>query len=223
MRELSTLLPVHGLLQRRRVLVLRAQGCLLLTPYVGLACAVVIGTVFAVSSVSKVHSRRDMTDFTHSTRAMLSAVVGPRLAGGRVATTVAWAVVVLEAVILPLVLLPATAGPGLVVAGLMLTVFSAAVRATIRSGTPVSCRCFGNSTAAVRGRHLWRNGLLGAAALIGLIAHSVQPERPPVSVGAAVACASGLVAALFLIRLDDLVDLIRPSRVGSSRRERKTT
>ncbi|HZN71741.1 MAG TPA: MauE/DoxX family redox-associated membrane protein [Micromonosporaceae bacterium] len=181
---------------------------------VGVACAGLIVTVFATSSASKVHSRRAFADFRRSTRVMFTALVGARFATAAAAAVIAWAVVVAEMVTVSLVVFPATAAAGFGLACVVLVGLSMAMAATVRSRQAVSCRCFGASAVPVKSWHLWRNALLLAVAVGGLVAGAVKPDGSVTPTASVIAVAVGVVVAVLLIRFDDLVELLRPSRIG---------
>ncbi|MFE3315054.1 MauE/DoxX family redox-associated membrane protein, partial [Embleya sp. NPDC059213] len=120
-----------------------------------------------------------------------------------------YAVVAGEISVPVLVLVPPTRGVGFAVAGVLLAGFTAAVGAALRRGRRSSCRCFGASDAPLGPRHLVRNGILLAASIAGLSATGLASptDLPPALAGSAVAVVAGLLGALLLISLDDIVDL----------------
>ncbi|MFB9236538.1 MauE/DoxX family redox-associated membrane protein [Plantactinospora siamensis] len=164
--------------------------------YLEVACRILIGVVFFVSATSKLRSRAELRAFGDSLPDFLplpAALIGP------LSLTVA----LLECAVVPLVLLPVTAPVGCVVAFVLLAGFTVAVASTLRAGRRIACRCFGPAREPLGPRHLLRNGVLLAAAAGGLPlgAGGAQP------VGLVVAGATGLVAALILIHLDDILGL----------------
>lgn len=89
-------------------------------------------------------------------------------------------------------------------------VLAAGVTVVIRAGTRAVCACFGaRATRPLGGSHLVRN--LGLLALLttGLIGTVAGHDEPTAS-GASVAIAAGLVVALLVTRLDDLILLFVP-------------
>ncbi|MFI6586828.1 MauE/DoxX family redox-associated membrane protein [Embleya sp. NPDC050493] len=167
--------------------------------YIYVGCAGLIGLVFAASAVTKL---RDFTGFVDS----IPGLVPMRARSTR---PIGCAVVAAETSVPVLVLLPPTRGPGFVVAGVLLAAFTAAVGAALRRGRRSPCRCFGASDTPLGARHLVRNGVLLAASIAGLSATGLDPSAdllPPLA-GSAVAVVVGLVGALLIISLDDIVDL----------------
>ena len=99
---------------------------------------------------------------------------------------------------------------GLVLSALLLVVLTAGIAIEVRRGTTAGCACFGVVSHRLGTRHLVRNALLVVCVVAGLAAYPMvrtQTVRPG---EALVALAGGLVVALILIRLDDLVDLFAP-------------
>ncbi|WP_020554394.1 MauE/DoxX family redox-associated membrane protein [Embleya scabrispora] len=167
--------------------------------YIYVGCACLIGLVFAASAVTKL---RDFDGFVDSIPGLV-----PMRAGST--RPIGYAVVAGEISVPVLVPVPPTRGPGFAIAGVLLAAFTAAIGAALRRGRRSSCRCFGASDAPLGPRHLVRNGVLLAASIAGLSATGVGSSAdllPPLA-GCAVAMVVGLVGALLIISLDDIVDL----------------
>ena len=99
---------------------------------------------------------------------------------------------------------------GLVLSALLLVVLTTGIAIEVRRGTTAGCACFGVATHRLGARHLVRNALLVVCVVAGLATYPMVLDRTVPPGGALVALAGGLVAALILIRLDDLVDLFAP-------------
>lgn len=167
--------------------------------YIYVGCACLVGLVFAASAISKF---RDFAGFVASV---------PRLVPmpARRAEPIAVVVVAAESSVPVLVAIPPLRGAGFAIAGVLLIAFTAAIGTALRRGRRSSCRCFGASDAPLGVRHLARNGVLLAAALGGVLASGPAASGdvlPPIA-GSAVAGVGGLVGALLIITLDDIVDL----------------
>lgn len=121
---------------------------------------------------------------------------------------VAVGLVVAEVVTAVLLLVPATAAWGSVAAVLLFGVLTGGVLRVVRSERKVSCNCFGASRdATLSGVHVGRNLALVALAFaaLGLSLNGATAALPQ----AAVAAFGALVVAAVVVRLDDLVDLLR--------------
>jgi hypothetical protein len=160
---------------------------------VRIGCACLIGLVFAVSATSKL---RDFDGFARSVPSLVPAWPGR-------ARLLATTTTALEALVPPLLIAPPTASYGFGLAAALLAAFTTGIAASIRRGRRATCRCFGPSSVPLGPRHLVRNGaLLTCAALGGL-----SPGGLPPAGGIAVAAAAGLVGAVLIVALDDIVDL----------------
>jgi hypothetical protein len=173
--------------------------------YVEVFSRSLIGLVFLLSAASKAPIGTRFADFR-------TALSDMRLLGPRVVRPVA-AVVVLGEAAVPLLLL--TLPPaGFAVAGVLLLGFTAAIVAVLRRGTPAACRCFGGSRPApFRWHHVVRNAALLVVAGVGAAAVSSEPSTRWQE--AVVATAAGLVVAVLVAHLDDLVDLFTPFRADA--------
>ncbi|MGW4498777.1 MauE/DoxX family redox-associated membrane protein [Micromonospora sp. NPDC004336] len=166
-----------------------------------------LALVFLASAAGKLRGRPAFRAFADSLRTM-------DLLPARTVVPVAGAVVAAEAVVPVLLLAPlpgvavTTAGFALAVA--LLVAFTVAIAAVLSRGTQASCRCFGEAAAAPFGRHhLARNVVLTVVAGIGVYAASGDPG---ITVrAAALSVPLGVVGALVVVRLDDLVALFSPA------------
>jgi uncharacterized membrane protein YphA (DoxX/SURF4 family) len=173
-------------------------------PYLELSARCLIGAVFLVASVSKVAGRNAFGSFLASLRDMRPLPPGlvPLLA--RLVIAVEFTVWVLLAIPSPL-----AAEAGFVLAALSLAGFTAAIAIGIRRGDQVPCRCFGTSATPLRTRHLVRNVLLVAVAVLGALATSTSEPVDPA--GAVAAVAGGLMLGGLVTAVDDIFELFRPT------------
>jgi Methylamine utilisation protein MauE len=159
-----------------------------------LGCACLIGVVFAVSAGGKL---RDFDGFARSVPAL--APVRPGLVRPLAVTTT-----VLEGLV-PVLLVTASAAPyGFGLSAVLLAVFTAAITVALRRGRRATCRCFGPSSAPLGRRHLVRNGVLLAVAVLG----GLSPGGLPPAGGIALAAFAGLVGAILIFSVDDLAALL---------------
>lgn len=158
-------------------------------PFIVVAAQFLLATVFVVSAVAKARDGRAFRRF------VAALALPPRL------STVA--VVGTELVAAGLLIAPASAPAGFVLALALLAAFSAALGAGLRRRTPVSCGCFGSSSAPLGRMDLLRNGLLAVVAVAGLAGSAVTTPAPLGSAAVATG-ALGLAGAIMIVRLDDL-------------------
>ncbi len=121
-----------------------------------------------------------------------------------------------EAAVPVLLALPGTAPAGLGLAGAVLATFTVALGRAWRRGVREPCRCFGAGAAPLSRAQVVRNGLLTTIAAAGLAAALRWPAPSAPGAGAAaagiaLAALAGVIAAMVLIRLDDIVALFAPS------------
>lgn len=166
------------------------------------AARVLLGVVFAVSAASKVRPadhrafRRTVRDWT----------------GGRLpAAPPAAALVVLEAAV-P-VLLALRPAAGLALAVVLLAGFTAAILGRLRQGDAGACRCFGSTDVPVSSVHVVRNAVLLAVALVGLLTGPGAAAASRWDGSTLAAGGLALVLGVLVVRLDDLVALLAPSRL----------
>lgn len=169
--------------------------------YLSFAGHWLLGVVFAISAVSKLRGRAAFAEFAASTRDLLPS------RWRTTSVTVSTVVVVLEAAVPVLLAVPGLRRGGLGLAMTLLVAFGAAIAAALRRGERTACRCFGASRVPLGKRHLVRNGLLAAVAVLALVSGDVRPADP---VGLAVAGTAAGVLALLVTRFDDVIDLFAP-------------
>lgn len=166
-----------------------------------------LAVVFLVSAVGKVRSRGAATAFAASLRDM-------RLMPDRVTGVVAGAVITVEFALVALMAVGWLVAGFAVAAGL-LSGMTAAIVAVVRRGLRASCNCFGVASAPLGYRHVVRNALPLSAALAGLAVLVVKPDAAdlPIHPAAIALCAAaGTLAALLIVRWDDLADLFLGGR-----------
>ncbi|WP_370417874.1 MauE/DoxX family redox-associated membrane protein [Streptomyces sp. QH1-20] len=169
--------------------------------FLSATCQALLLVVFGAAVVGKVQGAASFAAFTDAV-----AVLG-RVPAGR-AGALAAALVGAEAATAVLLAVPRSRGLGLLAAAGLLSAFTYAVARALRSGTPVSCRCFGASAGPVGPPQLLRNAVLlvaVTAALPGVPGSDGLPWQ-----GQFAAWLAGATAALVLVVGDELVSLLRP-------------
>jgi hypothetical protein len=176
--------------------------------YVVLSARCLLGTVFLVSAFTKLRSGSAFDEFTRTVRQLGKVPVG-------LVKPVARGVTLAEASIPFLLAVPAglMTGVGFGLAILLLGTFAVAIVATLRRGTSVPCRCFGATTTPLGPRHVLRNAMLGAAAAAGLVGLFDGAPHAVTTGGAFVTAVAGVLAAVAVVMLDDLVDLVADAEV----------
>lgn len=169
------------------------------TAVVAIGCCALLGVVFVVSAFGKLRSRDALRAFAVSVREM-------RVLPAGLSRPVAVTVPAAEAIAAALLLTPATATLGAGLALVLLGAFTFGIALVLSRGGAASCRCFGMSDRPFAPRHLVRNGLLIIAALAALVT-SAGSTAEPHPVAALLAIVVGLVGALLIVVLDDLVEL----------------
>ncbi|HEX6356411.1 MauE/DoxX family redox-associated membrane protein [Actinophytocola sp.] len=170
--------------------------------YLAFGCHCLLVVVFACSAVAKFAGRGSFAAFRLATARLVPALRD-------MATPLAVAVVSAELTATVLLAVPAAAPAGLVLGLALLAAFTVAVAAALRRGETASCNCFGRSTVPLQPRHLVRNALLMAVAVVGLVAGLAGPAGAEVT-GMALAGAAAVVLAVLVLNLDALADLFTP-------------
>ena len=171
--------------------------------YLTLGCRLIIAGIFLVSLGSKVRGRAQYREFVAAT----TALTGARAPYAR---CLAGLTVAAEGAVALLTALPQTALAGLLLAVGVLSVFTYALVRVLRRDRVVTCRCFGSSTTPVGVPQVVRNVVLILTAVTGLVAGSGGISHVDVG-GVAVTAFAAVICVLLLARLDDLVELFRPT------------
>jgi hypothetical protein len=172
--------------------------------YLALACRFLIAVIFAVSAFTKLRSGQDFRVFA-SWLTDLRLPLASRPAAILMAGT--------EALVVPLVALPWSAAAGMWLAAAAMAALTAGTLIVARRGSGVPCRCFGPSDAPLSGRHVIRNLLLCVAAVVGAIGADAAGARPP---GIALSLIVALVAAMFVLFLDDIAAILSGPDLATS-------
>jgi hypothetical protein len=190
-----------------------------------IAVLVLTGCVYGTSAAAKLGGRRAYRSYRAGlgeaglVPARLLPATAAALAAGETAAAAGLAAAAV---------LTAVAGPGAVTvtavslsgAALLTAILAAGVAVVVHRGTRARCACFGAASGGSAGRplgraHLLRNLGLLAVVAAGLAADAVTAGRPAPA-GAVLAALAGAVAAVLLVRLDDLVAVFTPVSRGSA-------
>lgn len=170
-----------------------------------IALRTVLAAVFATAFVSKVRSRAAFGEFART----LDDV--GMLRGRRRRAAAALAVPTAEAVLVVLLAVPGTALAGFAAASAVLAVFTAVVGREVAAGRTVRCRCFGGGAERIGAAQITRNLVLLGCAALGIVVTALS-RGGDASAGTLVLAVGGaLVAAVFIVRWDDLATLVRGS------------
>ncbi|GAA0420937.1 methylamine utilization protein MauE [Acrocarpospora corrugata] len=156
--------------------------------------------VFLTSGVGKVLRYSAFTDSVRQMR-LLPAGAVPAVAISIVAAELVAVLSILAGLVLSAALLVAA----FVICAALCVVFILAIAAIIRRGDSVACNCFGRQASPFSARHIVRNTLLAAVAVVGVLSADVGVGSWTTETGIAVV--AGLVLSLLVILMDDLVDL----------------
>ncbi len=168
--------------------------------YAALACRGLVGLVFATAAFSKLRGPSAYREFA----SWLAALPVPLARNRGVPVLLAAA----EVAIVVLMAVPAAAAAGLTLAAGSLAGMAAGTVVVMRRDARVSCRCFGPSRSPLGARHLVRDSLLLVIAVAGAVANVLGAGRDAASpAGIALSLAAALIAATFLVFLDDLFAL----------------
>jgi hypothetical protein len=174
--------------------------------YLLLALRCLIGATFLVALASKISSRDNYRRFVDSLEAMQVVPLSW-------AKPTAPVVVVLEIGVCALIVDPQQ-GSGIVgflLAAGLLSAFAGGMLVSMRQGVQVACRCFGPSNAPIGRRHLARNVLLIASAVVGILV-AAEGNSDQIHPGGAVAAAGvGLLLAAIVATIDEIAALFGAS------------
>jgi len=176
--------------------------------------------VFGVSAAAKLRGQRAYRAFVAGLResglvpgAALPAVAAA-LAGSEAAIAAALAATAAVACVAPGHGVIPYAETALALAAALTTVLAAGVGVAARRGAVARCACFGARPGRPLGRpHLVRNLILLAAIGTGLAAVPLAAGHGQPA-ATALAAAAGSLAALLIIRWEDLADLFTPTRAA---------
>jgi hypothetical protein len=159
-----------------------------------IACRCLLGTVFAVSVVSKVRSRAAW----QSLRAWLAAMpFRPlRLKGMALALVTAETAVVALVAAVPLA--------GLILGAVLALALTAGLYQVVRSGSREPCHCFGVSSEPLSSQQVIRNGVLLALATVGAVCAGTTAGHRPGPAESVLAVIAGLAAALLVVFSGDI-------------------
>lgn len=174
--------------------------------FLAISMRTLLGVVFALALGGKIRSRRSFAEFAASLQDLRWLPVPARAAAP-------FAVVAVEAAGIVLLAVPATVPFGFGLTGLTLAAFTASVGWSLRRGEAVRCQCFGTDSGPMGASQVTRNCVLLAAAVAGLLASATGPA-PAAPAGAAVAAAGGALAAILVVRWDDLRFVFSPPTAG---------
>jgi hypothetical protein len=166
-----------------------------------IALRILLGVVFGVAFLSKVRSRAAFREFAASLRDISWLGVTERSAVGL-------AIPALEIGTVLLLAMPSAAVWGFATASVLLAAFTAVTGRELARGRRIRCRCFGAGAARIGAPQIVRNLVLLAGSCAGLLAEPVShgAVSPP---GLVYAVGLAMLAAMALVRWDDLVLLVR--------------
>ncbi|WP_433246404.1 MauE/DoxX family redox-associated membrane protein [Streptosporangium sp. CA-135522] len=163
--------------------------------YAVLTFRCLLGLVFLSAVAGKL---RDPAAFRASVADMVP--VGPRGVPvvGRLTILAEICAVVLLAI-------PQTVPAGFVLAGTVLTGFSAGIARALRAGARTPCGCFGATATPLGARHLVRNAALLLFAVAGFALTGAGDAAHPA--GIALALTTAALLALLVVFFEDIADL----------------
>lgn len=182
--------------------------------YLLVGCQALLLAIFALSVLGKIRSRAAWSAFVRSVREL-------RLVPVTRVRAVAVGTVAGEGAVLLLLAVPFTAPAGLILAAMLLGVFTLTIMITIRRGVRAVCRCFGGSSTLPLGtRHVVRNAVLITAVVLATVGIAADTAAPHPG-GVAVAAAAGLIAAVILIFFDEIVELFASPPVAGTEQQQQ--
>ncbi len=175
---------------------------------VALALRLWIVLVLLAAVAGKLRGRTAWRQF----RDMLSAVGVP----GRWVTATGVTVTGVEALCVVVGPWPVTGAAGLAVATALFVAFTAGVAIAVRRGVAAACRCFGASGGQLRRLHIVRNAALTVVAAAAAVTSAIAPRHGVDLPALALCLVTAAVAAMVVVRLEDLADLLGPAPAGLS-------
>jgi hypothetical protein len=173
--------------------------------YASLGCQWLLVTVFTVAGVSKLATRARSREFIAATGRLLPPYAF------RWRQPAAVAVVGGELATVGLLVVPGTLPLGFGLAAGLGTAFAIGIAGAIRRGEHTPCRCFGVATRPLAPAHLVRAVLLVGVALAGLGSSLTPLDESTRPAGILIMTAGAILAAVLIIRFDDLAMLFRPT------------
>jgi hypothetical protein len=187
------------------------------------AALAVVSVVFGVSAASKVAGVQRQRAFAESLRA-LRLLPLPLVAPLAAAISCVELVIAVE---LAAAILGVVAGApwalsvavlGLLLAVAVLSALTAGIVLALRRGSAASCACFGASDRPLSRRHVLRNSVMQVVGGSGAVIAAVSQTAVVDPVGAGLAGAVGVIVAVVLIRLDEIVELFAPTGLAGRAR-----
>jgi len=172
---------------------------------VSLACRVLLGTVCAISVLSKVRSRAAWRSYCSWLTGM---PLGPLRRNGAPA-----ALAVAELAVVVLVVSPFAAA-GLAAGSALCLALTFGLSVAVRRGSWQPCHCFGSSSEPLGRQHVARNALLLLSALTGLLGAIAAGGRSPGAAEAGLAAIGGLAAAILIIFFGDIAAVLNLPAIG---------
>ena len=173
-------------------------------PYLVIAARSMVIVVFLAAFVGKARGRHAFIRFVDS----LDSFGVRRRA---LQLPAAYAVVAAEAAAAIFLVFPATVNYGLMLGGLTITVFTAAALLARRLGRQPTCNCFGSTTEVLGTRHVVRNCVIVATAIIGLAAQTTSGHAHIAPAGAVLAAGLAVIAGFAIATWDDVATLLMPA------------
>jgi Methylamine utilisation protein MauE len=167
---------------------------------ISLACRFLMGTVFTVSVVAKLHGKEAWRSFASWLSGLPFRPLGLRWAPA--------ALTAAEAAVAVLVALSATAPAGLMAASALCLALTAGLAVAVRRGSRQPCHCFGSSSEPLSAQDVGRNALLLALAVTGLACAAAGGTGSvgPAEVG--LTAVGGVAAAVIIIFFGDVAALL---------------
>jgi hypothetical protein len=177
--------------------------------YVLAACWMLLGVVFAAALAGKLRQPGAVRQLADALVGMVPGILRTAAAAGIILTEIVVVGALLFAVAAPWVARAAAA-----LAATLMSVFVAGIARSLHRGLSTRCRCFGAANSLLGRRHVVRNSIILAVAVVG----AAMPAPPDIQalapVPALLACAAGALTGLMIVQLDAIVELYR-GPVGS--------
>jgi hypothetical protein len=173
---------------------------------VSLACRVLLAAVFAISVLSKVHSRAAWQSY----RSWLASLpVAPLRASWAPAAPACAEFAVVVGVAIPLGS-GDLAGAGLAAGSALCLALTAGLAIALRRGSWQPCHCFGASSEPLGRQQVLRNALLTVFAITGMLGWAFAGHQRLGTGPAGLAVIGGLSATIVIVFFGDLVAILSP-------------